>query len=1050
MPLLDPVLKLALLTILLQACRSSAQCTWVRSSIDDPLASIVDARSFVLKRGAWDCDGVGSSSPLAAPLAHSIDCLKGRWLNIVGDSISRTMLFDFLSSLYNCDRQPPAQSTLEKCNFFKQARNNRGDYDAVIPWHLLDGSVAGRDVLWDVHVSFRTATVVRNISASPWFQGIFFSDPNSVPSDSIVLFNAGLWNLRYDSPRSDVPGGFLRELNDLAQRISRHGSPRYAQQGRPRRLFWRAITPMEPAGNPDFPSDYTPALVQQANEGAWAIMHDVAGSVGKIDLTYRTQAMPSPIDGNAPSLTVDGTHFHPWLNAVMMRDSLSGICALEQWQRDLEASAAGSDDSYYASGTVPSLRAEGETPWPAPAAESDASPAASPAAGEGPTSTPSPAAVPAAASRAPPAALAPAPPGALPAVSIIAALVAAAVALHRSRLRTAARSRIGIACTLAFVWLLVSSIERWGAIPIVGKERGVGMDMLWAVFGLAVVVGALTLVRSLPEQQRAQRPTHREGSNATRGSGDSRSESGASAATPAAAGGKSANDVLSTLPQQQQPSDPSSADSAATVAIAVAAAAADAGAANGGAMRHREAAAAGQNDGSAASAEQEQASLLRDTAAAGPDVESAGPSSGAAAAALDSTDRAAGSGSADAARKGSPRAASPSAAGDAGRSSETAAPSAGSSSSVGTVSHSSAARTHAPAPSDEPAILSLDVCNELKGLCMVCFLLYHYWDVKAVYNPIRVMVAVFLFLTGYGNFLSLSASSQPPKLHKLCLSFIRINLLAAVLMTAVRAPWMLYYICPLHTFWTIVVYVFFWVVPSANGDRKRLGIKLGALTAALVLLFEVPSLADWLFWPLWPLLQYRGSMFEWVFRARLDAYSSLFGMWLAFGRPELTSVLAWANRTGRIAVGGLAAALASVFLIHAALLYPLAKGDYNGLHRFTTWLPIATYALLRCCTAPISHHFSRLFTAVGSCSLDLYLLQFHLWLAHSSKDILGLVPGARALSFFVNTAAFLAIAWLSAQAQNAVLSTLASAQRSTFAATIIVLVVLISGTCVWG
>lgn len=247
-----------------------------------------------------------------------------------------------------------------------------------------------------------------------------------------------------------------------------------------------------------------------------------------------------------------------------------------------------------------------------------------------------------------------------------------------------------------------------------------------------------------------------------------------------------------------------------------------------------------------------------------------------------------------------------------------------------------------------------------------------------------------------------------------------------------------------------MVYVFFWVAPSANIDRKRLGIKLAALTAVLVLLFEIPTLADWLFWPLWPLLQFRGSMFEWVFRARLDAYSSLFGMWLAFGRPEVTAAFTRALKGGWRSLAPFIALVAAVFVGHAVLLYPLGKGDYNGLHRFTTWLPIAAFAVLRCCTVSLSEHYSRVFAAVGSCSLDLYLLQFHLWLAHSSKDILAPVPGARALSFFVNTAAFLAIAWLSAQAQNAVLSTLSTRPRATFAAAAFATAVLIAGTVAWG
>lgn len=241
----------------------------------------------------------------------------------------------------------------------------------------------------------------------------------------------------------------------------------------------------------------------------------------------------------------------------------------------------------------------------------------------------------------------------------------------------------------------------------------------------------------------------------------------------------------------------------------------------------------------------------------------------------------------------------------------------------------------------------------------------------------------------------------------------------------------------------------FWLGPPTQGSRPNLFRKLAALTVGLVIVFEVPAVADWLFWPLWPILQFKGSMYEWVFRARLDAYSSLFGMWFAFARPEMMAFLATV-RQNRITLVAFTGALVALFLLHAALMYPMARNEYNGVHRFTTWLPIAAYALLRCCTASLSAHYSRFFAAAGSCSLDLYLLQFHLWLAHNAKDILAPLAGARHLSFMTNTAAYLAIAWTSAKVQNAILSFLSTRVRYTFVATLAIVAVLLGGSVAWG
>lgn len=342
-----------------------------------------------------------------------------------------------------------------------------------------------------------------------------------------------------------------------------------------------------------------------------------------------------------------------------------------------------------------------------------------------------------------------------------------------------------------------------------------------------------------------------------------------------------------------------------------------------------------------------------------------------------------------------------------------------------------------PAPVPPPAcaapvFMSLDVCNEMKGACMTVFLLYHYWDVKAVYNPVRVLVAVFLFLTGYGNYLSLSAT--PPSAHKLALSFLRINLLAAVVMSAARAPWMLYYICPLHTWWTVVVYAYFAAPPAAaTASRAAAAAKLAVLTAAHVAVFEVPAVRDALFWPLTPALQYRGTMHEWGFRVTLDAYAPLFGMWVAFARPPLAAALARLQGR-RVATAAVAAAAAAALWVHAAALYPLDKLAYNAVHRWSAWLPIAAACVLRNVTQRAATHYSRLLAAVGSCSLDLYLLQFHLWLAHSARDILAPLPGARTLSFAVQTVVFLVTAWAAAQAQAALLAALAKRRAAALTA----------------
>lgn len=49
-------------------------------------------------------------------------------------------------------------------------------------------------------------------------------------------------------------------------------------------------------------------------------------------------------------------------------------------------------------------------------------------------------------------------------------------------------------------------------------------------------------------------------------------------------------------------------------------------------------------------------------------------------------------------------------------------------------------------------VLSRNLTDEWKGWMQIAFLLYHYFAAKEAYNLIRVLIAVYVWLTGFGNF----------------------------------------------------------------------------------------------------------------------------------------------------------------------------------------------------------------------------------------------------------------------------------------------------------
>ena len=51
-----------------------------------------------------------------------------------------------------------------------------------------------------------------------------------------------------------------------------------------------------------------------------------------------------------------------------------------------------------------------------------------------------------------------------------------------------------------------------------------------------------------------------------------------------------------------------------------------------------------------------------------------------------------------------------------------------------------------------PSLLNRDQTEEWKGWMQILFLLYHYFEAKELYNAIRIFIAGYVWMTGFGNF----------------------------------------------------------------------------------------------------------------------------------------------------------------------------------------------------------------------------------------------------------------------------------------------------------
>lgn len=388
-------------------------------------------------------------------------------------------------------------------------------------------------------------------------------------------------------------------------------------------------------------------------------------------------------------------------------------------------------------------------------------------------------------------------------------------------------------------------------------------------------------------------------------------------------------------------------------------------------------------------------------------------------------------------------------------------------------------QTSSVAGEDGDALMNQRVCEELKGWAMLAFLFYHYFGTRQVYNLMRILVSAYVFLTGYGNTLSLSVGSSPsyPSWNKFAGAYLRINLLVTIVCACMGTPYMLYYICMLHTLWTAVTYLLHMRIapPIPQGGYAAVATSApaaveGAVTAAVagvsggsvspltmkVLRYVVAFVAVTLVWhvrPLWdalffvtaPVTRMDDSMHEWWFRSKLDAYSALAGCVFAELREPIRDALKAREGVGLAIRCAICIVCTVVLLCYCFIGLPLAdKLLYNAWHPYIAWAPIIAFMILRGAASWLRSSYSGMFAFLGRHSLELYLLQFHMWLGASAKSNILLLPSMRVSSSLVHTSLFLVLAVATFACTNVVLAALRTHTRAqAFVCVLSVLVIAI-------
>ena len=322
-------------------------------------------------------------------------------------------------------------------------------------------------------------------------------------------------------------------------------------------------------------------------------------------------------------------------------------------------------------------------------------------------------------------------------------------------------------------------------------------------------------------------------------------------------------------------------------------------------------------------------------------------------------------------------------------------------------------------------------------------LIYHYTGgsrVLGIYELIRLLVASYLFMTGFGH--TVFFIKRGDYSFRRCASvLVRLNLLSCSLPYVMRTDYLFYYFAPLVSFWYMIIYLTMGIGRSRNTSLQFVLAKILLSAVLITTLTKIPGILGNLFLLLRYACGINWNVVEWRFRVSLDMYIVYIGMISGILFVRISDVL----HGDALSEGPFSLirkhfyGLRVAFVVGALVILPSFwtitrrspdKYDYNWWEPYVSCLPILSFVTLRNSTRHFRNFHSSIFAWLGRCSLETFTLQFHIWLAGDTKGLLSLgvarpngthIAG-RWQEFVAITSIFLWISWHVASATSVVTS----------------------------
>lgn len=234
-----------------------------------------------------------------------------------------------------------------------------------------------------------------------------------------------------------------------------------------------------------------------------------------------------------------------------------------------------------------------------------------------------------------------------------------------------------------------------------------------------------------------------------------------------------------------------------------------------------------------------------------------------------------------------------------------------------------------------------------------------------------------------------------------------------------NTDYLFYYFAPMVSFWYLVVYITMAFGSQYNDRTAFLVSKILIVMAFTTFVIEEEWILKEIFSVLGGVFNIGWSAKESSFRLRLDYWIIYFGMLTAIAFMKvrdnrLADHPLWPTVV-KVSIGG---SVVCILWFFAFELMQPSKFTYNHWHPYISWVPIVSFVILRNANATLRSASSRMFGFIGRCSLETFIVQYHLWMAADTKGLLIIIPWTRwrVLNMIVTTTIFV---WLSNQVAQA-------------------------------